>query len=219
MIHPQLRVMTHVLSPAPSLTIHVGEPIHPCGPSPRDWGGYILTYMLKVFIADPLGARIEVRGTCISACTVLLSGKDVCVHPDAMLWFHAAKVPETGKMDAEATRTMSLYWGPKNAAWAEAVGATQSLAFTRRRPSRGWRRSGLALSVARSKPELGHAGGGSTSLLLPLTFAPLGQALSPPVSRRRVEPKRGLWLRRPRQAQGLAEPSTEKQLLLLAQRS
>ncbi len=108
-------------------------------------------YTLKVFIADARGDRIEIRGSCISACTLFLGAKDVCVHPDAMLWFHAAKTSNAGQIDEGATRTMSLYWGPKVAAWAEAVGVTQSLAFTRRRALSGI--EAISLGVKRCHDE------------------------------------------------------------------
>ena len=112
-------------------------PVVPYGPAPRDWGGRLDAYILKVGEANRRRARVEIRGTCVSACTLFLGANDVCVDGAAMLWFHAAYHPTTRRIDAGATRAMALYWGPKIAAWAKSVGATESLEFTRRRALSG----------------------------------------------------------------------------------
>ena len=69
-----------------------------------------------------------------------------------MLWFHAAYNPSTRRVDAGATRAMSLYWGPKIAAWAKSVGATESLEFTRRRALSG--EEAISLGVRRCEAGL-----------------------------------------------------------------
>lgn len=121
----------------PWARLHDDTPVVPYGPGPRDWGGRLDAYILKVGDANRRRARVEIRGTCVSACTLFLGVNDVCVDGGAMLWFHAAYHPTTRRIDAGATRAMALYWGPKIAAWAKSVGATESLEFTRRRALSG----------------------------------------------------------------------------------
>ncbi len=108
--------------------------IRPYGPAPRDRGGAVSDYVLKVFYANVRRQRVEIRGTCISACTLFLGAREVC---DAMLWFHAAYNPDDRRIDAGATHKMSLYWGPQIAKWASLAGVHESTAFTRRRALSG----------------------------------------------------------------------------------
>lgn len=112
---------------------HDDAPVRPYGPLPHDRGGAIHRYVMTIQDANVRGDRVEIKGTCVSACTMLLGARDVCVHADAMLWFHAAYNPDTRVIDAGATRKMALYWGAAVTDWARSVGATEGLAFTRRR--------------------------------------------------------------------------------------
>ena len=54
-----------------------------------DPGGTLIDYMArrKQYLDD--GRRIEIRGVCESACTVLIGLPDVCVTRNASLGFHA----------------------------------------------------------------------------------------------------------------------------------
>lgn len=55
---------------------------------PLDQGGSIGARLRQ--ISDASGQRHEIRGDCMSACTLWLGHKGACVSPDATLWFHAA---------------------------------------------------------------------------------------------------------------------------------
>ena len=55
---------------------------------PLDQGGSIVARLRQ--IADASGQRHEIRGDCMSACTLWLGHRGACVSPDATLWFHAA---------------------------------------------------------------------------------------------------------------------------------
>lgn len=137
--------------PPPWATRHDDAPVSPFGPQPHDNGGLIERYVIKVHVANRRRERVEIRGTCVSACTLLLGAADVCVHRDAMLWFHAAYNLDTKIIDAGATRKMALYWGPKVAAWARSVGATESVAFTRRRALSGEEAIRLGVAACESR--------------------------------------------------------------------
>lgn len=56
-----------------------------------DNGGYIKDYITSIVHAA--GKRHEIRGDCISACTMWLGHKGTCVYPDAELWFHSSGDP------------------------------------------------------------------------------------------------------------------------------
>lgn len=56
-----------------------------------DRGGQIRFYIQKLAAAS--GQLHEIRGDCMSACTIWLGHKPVCVAPDATLWFHQASDP------------------------------------------------------------------------------------------------------------------------------
>ena len=55
---------------------------------PLDRGGSIAAYLMDIHAAA--GRRHEIRGDCMSACTMWLGHRGVCVAPDAVLWFHGA---------------------------------------------------------------------------------------------------------------------------------
>jgi hypothetical protein len=126
-------------TPTPTVWPQMGPnpdaPVMPYGPEPRDGGGALYRYFGAVMRADMLGQKVRISGTCISACTVYLGARNVCVEPDAVLWFHAAHVG--GRVDETATREMASYWPESVRAWAESAGATKALEFTRRRSLTG----------------------------------------------------------------------------------
>lgn len=65
-----------------------------CAPAvarPLDNGGYIHDYVHRIIAAS--GQRHEIRGDCVSACTMWLGHKGTCVYPDATLWFHSSGDP------------------------------------------------------------------------------------------------------------------------------
>jgi len=55
---------------------------------PLDQGGSIGARLRE--IAETKGQRHEIKGDCMSSCTLWLGHKGACVAADATLWFHAA---------------------------------------------------------------------------------------------------------------------------------
>ncbi|KQB17263.1 hypothetical protein H9N28_06240 [Rhodobacter capsulatus] len=53
-----------------------------------DRGGYLGKRSDQIDRMRSMGQRVELRGTCLSACTMYLSLPNVCVAPDAVLGFH-----------------------------------------------------------------------------------------------------------------------------------
>lgn len=112
-------------------------PTIPYGPAPRDGGGVLYGYYTDVLRADMASREIRIRGTCISACTVYLGAKNVCVEPDAMLWFHAASDGDRTRPDVRATEHMMTYYPDPVRDWARKTGVDREVTFTRRRALSG----------------------------------------------------------------------------------
>lgn len=55
---------------------------------PIDTGGGIGDRVREILASR--GARHEIAGDCMSACTMWLGARKACVQPDAVLWFHGA---------------------------------------------------------------------------------------------------------------------------------
>jgi hypothetical protein len=123
----------YVVAPRSPAAIEIDVPVYPFGPAPIDPGGVLYDYTSRVRLADRVGVEIEIRGTCVSACTVYLGAKNVCVHPDARFWFHAAHDGKTRRVNDYATQQMATHWPPPIREWAKVVGATDSVDFTPRR--------------------------------------------------------------------------------------
>ena len=66
-----------------------------------------------------------ISGVCASACTMYLGVKNVCVEPDAEVWFHAAHVPGDHRPDPLGSLQMLSYYPKKVRAWAIQVGALE----------------------------------------------------------------------------------------------
>ena len=69
-----------------------------------DNGGNIGDYVRAIVAAS--GQRHEIRGDCVSACTMWLGHRGTCVYPDAELWFHAASHPD-------GTKTLLAFYPPR----------------------------------------------------------------------------------------------------------
>lgn len=54
----------------------------------RDRGGYVGARGREIERMRREGERVEIRGICLSACTMYLDLPNVCVAPDAVLGFH-----------------------------------------------------------------------------------------------------------------------------------
>ena len=111
------------------------RPVRPWGPPPHDMGGFVRDYVAKVRAVG--AARIEIRGSCVSSCTIFLGAQNVCVDRRAMLWFHAAHDRETRQISAEGNRMLAAYWPKPVQDWAKMVRAQESVDFTLRRALTG----------------------------------------------------------------------------------
>ncbi|TNF19036.1 MAG: hypothetical protein EP318_16360 [Rhodobacteraceae bacterium] len=54
----------------------------------NDHGGLIQSRATKVRRIRSTGQRVEIRGTCLSACTMYLGAGNVCIAPNARFGFH-----------------------------------------------------------------------------------------------------------------------------------
>ena len=81
----------------------------------NDPGGYLLTYVRGWENIAALRNQIEIRGNCLSACTLVLGlvpAERVCVREDAKFGFHSVSV-NYGEHSPEGTRYLwSLYPPP-----------------------------------------------------------------------------------------------------------
>jgi hypothetical protein len=84
-----------------------------------DSGGQIGDYLAKFKALRSSGERVEIDGTCASACTMLLGTiprNRICVTPQAVLEFHSAwdPAPYGGEVTSEAGNRIlwSNYPGP-----------------------------------------------------------------------------------------------------------
>ena len=82
-----------------------------------DNGGKVDDYLAYVDSADAHHEQIRIEGWCISACTVKLGAKDVCIYPSATLYFHQASDPITGARSDLATAMMFEEYPPKIQEW------------------------------------------------------------------------------------------------------
>lgn len=105
------------------------RPVRPWGPKPVDLGGSVFEYMARIKRMNATGARKEIRGTCVSACTMYLAVKNVCVAKDALLWFHSAHY--NGKQISEfGNRILEAHWPDRVRDWAERNKAAWRIEFT-----------------------------------------------------------------------------------------
>lgn len=144
--------------PAPDLTtimfgpsqntrlMDLDRPVTPWGPQPVDWGGRVSLYRDKVRVSE----KAEIKGTCVSACTMFLGAKNVCVHHDAMVWFHSAFNPTTHTVSRAGNEEMSKHWPPQVRDWALKVGVFNTTDFTWRKVLTGVEL--IAMGVAPCKP-------------------------------------------------------------------
>lgn len=89
----------------------MGVVIHP-PPEPAaivinlDTGGVVEEYFAAADAYKRSGRRIEVRGECRSACTIMLEVPTLCVSPGAVFRWHHAYNKETGMLHPEVTEQM-----------------------------------------------------------------------------------------------------------------
>jgi hypothetical protein len=78
-----------------------------------DSGGQIGTYLAKYHALRVSGERVEIDGTCASACTMLLGviPRDrICVTPRAVLQFHAAWDPTPSGEQVTNSEGSQILW-------------------------------------------------------------------------------------------------------------
>ncbi len=129
------------------------RPVKPWGPAPYDRGGLIREYGARVKKL----AHLEIRGTCLSACTMYLSVPGVCVDKYALLWFHAAFDTETGRTSPAGNAELRAHWPKPVREWAARVGALESVSFTRRRALSGVELIAMGVPACGPRP-LQHLG-------------------------------------------------------------
>lgn len=61
----------------------------------RDKGGNVAGYIAKREQLAASGRRVEIRGYCASACTMLTTLPNACLGPDAVIGFHAPRFTGT----------------------------------------------------------------------------------------------------------------------------
>jgi hypothetical protein len=71
-----------------------------------DGGGSVAEYMEKANLYNMMGRRVEIRGSCRSACTMALTVKNVCVGPGAIVKWHDAYNELTGQRRPDVTARM-----------------------------------------------------------------------------------------------------------------
>jgi hypothetical protein len=89
----------------------------PPGNSPvvitNDGGGLVNKYFEQAYAYRIQGRRVEIRGSCRSACVLALSVPDVCVSPGAVVKAHQAYEEWTGKLRPDYTEAMLDRLPPK----------------------------------------------------------------------------------------------------------
>jgi hypothetical protein len=111
-----------LISPAAAITI--GD----------DGGGQIGTYLAKYRAIRASGERVEIDGTCASACTTLLGlipHDRICVTPRARLVFHAAWDAEGDKaVTADGNRILLSNYPESVRQWIKKHGGLRSELIT-----------------------------------------------------------------------------------------
>jgi hypothetical protein len=87
----------------------------------HDLGGPVAERITQIERLRSNGTRVEIRGTCTSACTMFLGLPNACVRPSARLGFHgpttAIGLPLMPKDFEYWSRVMADHYPPKLRAW------------------------------------------------------------------------------------------------------
>lgn len=101
-----------------------------------DPGGSVADMAARVQAASRAGTRVEIGGPepCLSACTMWLGARDVCVHPDAQLGFHGPSSQHYGIGLSPAafdhwSRRMADHYPPRLRAWFLQTGRHRLVGF------------------------------------------------------------------------------------------
>lgn len=76
-----------------------------------DGGGYVNDYRHAVQRYAAEGREVKVRGSCRSACTLVIAYTNACVYRSAVLKWHYAYHKDTGELDIRTTNDM-IDWMP-----------------------------------------------------------------------------------------------------------
>ena len=72
----------------------------------EDGGGLVDKYMEQAYKYSLEGRRVEIRGSCRSACLLALSVPNVCITPEAVVKTHHAYEERTGVVREDMTNKM-----------------------------------------------------------------------------------------------------------------
>lgn len=73
-------------------------------------GGNVTGYILRRDELARSGRPVEFRGSCASACTLLMTIPNACVAPDARIGFHAPHFIASGKPAPIMNQLMARYY-------------------------------------------------------------------------------------------------------------
>ena len=107
----------------------------------NDTGGQIGPYLAKYRALRASGERVEIDGTCASACTMLLGiipRNRICVTPSASLVFHSAWDMEGDqRVTSEGNRILWSTYPESVRRWIKSHGGLHSETITERTRTRG----------------------------------------------------------------------------------
>ena len=102
-------------------------------------GGSIAAHERHIADLDAAGCRVEIRGECLSACTMYLGAADVCIDRRARLGFHhVRRVHAGGLFHSPAPREVQDYWDRRMAAHFPPVVREWFLSDVRHRGFDAW---------------------------------------------------------------------------------
>jgi hypothetical protein len=93
-------------------------------------GGRVDEHRMKFAGYRQSGARVELRGPCYSACTLLTAyvmTDLLCIAEGAFMAFHAVRIRETGKRSDEQTAQVYRSLPPEIQRWIDRNGGWQNL--------------------------------------------------------------------------------------------
>ncbi|WRH64332.1 MAG: hypothetical protein RSE12_08380 [Fuscovulum sp.] len=85
-------------------------------------GGSVEARVVEIKELDRKQTKIEISGTCVSACTLYLGAHNTCVKPNARLGFHGPSsalrgIPLVPREFDRVSMMMADYYPPKIRAW------------------------------------------------------------------------------------------------------
>jgi hypothetical protein len=114
-----------------------------------DSGGNIHAYAAAVDYLNNAGRKKAIVGVCVSACTMYLGVRKVCVDPEAELWFHAAHLPSNTRPDPAGSLIMLSHYPKHVRAWVIQVGALERTEWDGRAVLSGRQLIGMGIRACR----------------------------------------------------------------------